>query len=114
MPASSDSTIKLDPGAASALIAQGEAIGMQGAAAGATAAPTLAAGTPIDTAVGTFSGAVTAGKTAFSTARAEVTARRAAGGSEGVTALSQTEEQNAVRQGAIGVETAPAVATTLI
>lgn len=114
MPDASDSTIKLDPGAASALIAQGEAIGMQGAAGGAAAAPTVVAGTPIDTAVGLFSAAITGGKTAFSTARAEVTARRAAGGSQGVAALSQTEEQNAVRQAEIGAEAAPVVGTTLI
>ena len=92
-------SLRLDPDYASALIAQAAQIGAQGSAAGA-ASPANAIGeagvSPIDTAVAAFDNAGSASKAVWSAALAAEAVARAIGGEQGVTALAQTEEKNAV------------------
>ena len=111
-----DSTVKLDPAVASALIAQGEQHGMEAAAAasaGAMGAPSGGA-SPVDVACAGAAAAESGLRAAHSAASAAASAARAVGGEQGVRTLSEIESQNTVRQAEVGQAASVVGATTLI
>ncbi|MFA4085348.1 hypothetical protein ONA92_27005 [Mycobacteroides salmoniphilum] len=111
-----DSTVKLDPAGASALIAQGEQHGMDAAlaaGAGALGAPSGGA-SPVDVACAGAAAAESGMRTAYSAASSTAAAARAVGGEQGVRTLSEIESQNTVRQAEVGQAAAVVGTTTLI
>lgn len=107
-------SLRLDPDFASALITQAGHLGTQGAAAGSTARVdgTVPKGvSPIDAAVASARATVVGAQQGWETVVAAASGQQAAGGGDGVTELSRTEVENAVRLGEVGEEAAsePAV-----
>lgn len=111
-----DSTVKLDPAAASALIAQGEQHGMDAAAAAGTGALSAPSGgaSPVDVACAGAAAAESGIRTAYSAASSAASTQRAAGGEQGVRTLSEIESQNTTRQAEVGQVASAVGATTLI
>jgi hypothetical protein len=100
-------SLRLDPDYASALIAQAGHVGTDGALAGSTAGVSGAAPkgvSPIDAAVAQARSAVVAGQQWWEAVVAAASGKQVAGGDSGVTELSRTESENAVRLGEVGQE----------
>jgi hypothetical protein len=99
------SSVKLDPAAATAIIAQAEQSGMKSAAAGAAATPVTPPGvSPIDPATAAMSSKAVAEQSEWTALMSASTVKQATGGHNGVITLSQIEEQNAARLGEVGSE----------
>ena len=97
-----------------AAVPQAGHVGTEGAAAGSTAGVdgTVPKGvSPIDAAVASARAAVVGAQQGWQTVVAAASGQQAAGGGDGVTGLSRTEAENAVRLGEVGEEAAsePAV-----
>ena len=100
-------SLRLDPDFAAALITQAGHVGTEGAAAGSTAGVDGAVPkgvSPIDAAVASARDAVVRAQQGWQTVVAAASGNQAAGGGDGVTGLSRTEVENAVRLGEVGQE----------
>ena len=100
-------SLRLDPDFASALITQAGHVGTEGAAAGSTARVDGAVPkgvSPIDAAVASARAAVVGAQQGWEAVVAAASGKQAAGGDGGVTELSRTEAENAVRLGEVGEE----------
>lgn len=100
-------SLRLDPDFASALITQAGHVGIQGAAAGSTARVDGAVPkgvSPLDAAVASARAAVVGAQQGWEAVVGVASVQQAAGGDGGVTELSRTEGENAVRLGEVGQE----------
>ena len=100
-------SLRLDPPYASALITQAGHVGTEGASAGSTAGVDGAAPkgvSPIDAAVAAARAAVVGAQQGWEVVVAAASGEQVSGGDSGVTELSRTESENAVRLGEVGQE----------
>jgi hypothetical protein len=100
-------SLRLDPDYASALIAQAGHVGTEGAAAGSVSGVNSAAPKGVsltDAAVADASAAAVAAQQRWEAVVAAASGEQVSGGDSGVTELSRTESENAVRLGEVGQE----------
>ncbi|WP_454561914.1 hypothetical protein [Mycobacterium haemophilum] len=100
-------SLRLDPGYASALIAQAEHVGTDGASAGSTAdvnGASLKGVSLTDAAVASARAAVVAAQQGWEAVVVAASGTQAAGGASGVEQLSQAEARHAVQLGEVGQE----------